>query len=139
MMRATMSEGPPGEFVPDVRRLPEMVHALSAFVENAADFALDRVKVTARFNDETITIEVLDDGPGFAPEIIAKLGEPYVTSRPSGEGSRSHHQGMGLGFFIAKTLLERAGARVKFGNDEAEGGAAVTVTWPRATIEAPES
>ncbi|MBX7248494.1 MAG: ActS/PrrB/RegB family redox-sensitive histidine kinase [Caulobacteraceae bacterium] len=134
----TAVEGPPGDFVPDVRRLPEMVHALAAFAENAADFALDEVRVTARFDDHAITIETRDDGPGFAPEILAKLGEPYVTSRPSGEDSPSHHQGMGLGFFIAKTLLERAGARVSFTNDEEYGGAVVTVAWPRRIIEAPD-
>jgi two-component system sensor histidine kinase RegB len=135
----TAVEGPPGDFVPDVRRLPEMVHALAAFAENAADFALDEVRVSARFDDDTITIETRDDGPGFAPEILAKLGEPYVTSRPSGEDSPSHHQGMGLGFFIAKTLLERAGAQVSFTNDEEYGGAVVTVTWPREAIEAPDT
>jgi len=135
----TAVEGPPGDFIPDVKRLPEMVHALAAFAENAADFALDEVKVTARFDDREITIETRDDGPGFAPEILAKLGEPYVTSRPSGEDSPSHHQGMGLGFFIAKTLLERAGAKVRFHNDEEFGGAVVTVTWPREIIEATDS
>jgi len=135
----TAVEGPPGDFIPDVRRLPEMVHALAAFAENAADFALDEVKVTARFNEKTITIETRDDGPGFAPEILAKLGEPYVTSRPSGEDSPSQHQGMGLGFFIAKTLLERAGAQVSFTNDEEYGGAVVTVSWPRGAIEAPDA
>lgn len=135
----TAVEGPPGDFVPDVRRLPEMVHALAAFAENAADFALDEVRVCARFDDKTITIETRDDGPGFAPEILAKLGEPYVTSRPSGEDSPSQHQGMGLGFFIAKTLLERAGARVTFENDAEIGGAVVTVTWPREKIEAPDA
>lgn len=134
----TAVEGPPGDFIPDVRRLPEMVHALAAFVENASDFALDEVRVTGRFDDQRIVVEIKDDGPGFAPEILAKLGEPYVTSRPGGEDSRSGHQGMGLGFFIAKTLLERAGARVVFGNDREDGGALVTVTWPRKTIEAPE-
>ena len=102
---ATAVEGPAGDFVPDVRRLPEMVHAFAAFAENAADFALDEVRVTARFDDKSITIETRDDGPGFAPEIIAKLGEPYITTRPAGEDSPSHHQGMGLGVFIAKTLL----------------------------------
>lgn len=68
----TAVEGPPGDFVPHVRRLPEMVHAFAAFAENAADFALDEVRVSARFDDKTIVIETRDDGPGFAPEIIAK-------------------------------------------------------------------
>ncbi len=132
----TQVKGPQGEFLPDVRRLPEAIHALSSFVENAADFAIDEVIVTARFDDDTISVEVRDDGPGFAPEVLAKLGEPYVTSRPGGEGSRSHHEGMGLGFFIAKTLLERSGASVTFGNDR-QGGAVIVSAWPRQRIEAP--
>jgi two-component system sensor histidine kinase RegB len=133
---ATSVEGPQGEFVPDVKRLPEAIHALSSFVENAADFAVLEVEVLGRFTEDTITVEVRDDGAGFSPDILVKLGEPYVTSRPSGEGSRSHHQGMGLGFFIAKTLLERTGASVTFGNDR-DGGAVIVTQWPRARIEAP--
>jgi two-component system sensor histidine kinase RegB len=133
---ATSIEGPQGEFVPDVQRLPEATHALASFVENAADFAVLEVQVTGRFDEAHITVEVRDDGPGFSPDILLKLGEPYVTSRPAGEGSRSHHQGMGLGFFIAKTLLERSGASVTFGNDRG-GGAVIITQWPRTRIEAP--
>ena len=66
---------------------------------------------------------------------MAKLGEPYVTSRPGAEGSRTGHIGMGLGFFIAKTLLERTGATVEFRNAR-RGGAIVTASWPRERIEA---
>jgi two-component system sensor histidine kinase RegB len=131
----TLVEGPPGEFVPDVKRLPEVVHALSSWVENAADFAALVVTVTGYFDSEHICVEVKDDGPGFSPDVLAKLGEPYVTSRPHAEGSRSHHQGMGLGFFIAKTLLERTGAVVSFGNSKA-GGAVITAKWPRDRLEA---
>jgi two-component system sensor histidine kinase RegB len=79
---------------------------------------------------------VRDDGPGFAPEVLAKLGEPYVTSRPGAETMRSGHVGMGLGFFIAKTLLERTGAAVDFRNGRG-GGAVVTARWARSAIEAP--
>jgi two-component system sensor histidine kinase RegB len=93
------------------------------------------VVVTARFDDRTIGIEVRDDGPGFASDILLKLGEPYVTSRPGGEDSRSGHMGMGLGFFIAKTLLERTGATVAFRNGP-KGGAIVSARWPRDRIEA---
>jgi two-component system sensor histidine kinase RegB len=134
---STAVEGPQGEFIPDVQRLPEATHALASFVENAADFAVLEVLVTARFDEAHIEVEVRDDGPGFAPDILEKLGEPYVTSRPQGEGSRSHHQGMGLGFFIAKTLLERSGATVTFRN-EREGGAVILTQWPRRRIEAPD-
>ena len=76
-------------------------------------------------------VEVRDDGPGFSPQVLAKLGEPYVTSRPGAEGSRTGHIGMGLGFFIAKTLLERTGAGVEFRNGR-RGGAIVAARWPRS-------
>lgn len=131
----TRVEGPPGEFVPDVMRLPEVMHALSAFVENAADFAASVIEVVGRFDADSISVEVRDDGPGFSPDILLKLGEPYVTSRPAAEGSRSHHEGMGLGFFIAKTLLERTGAGVSFGNRR-NGGASIVTKWPRSALEA---
>ena len=128
--------GPPDETPPDIWRLPEVLHALTAFVENAVDFARSEILVTARFDARHIAIEVRDDGPGFAPEVLAKLGEPYVTSRPGAEAMRSGHVGMGLGFFIAKTLLERTGAAVDFRNGRG-GGAVVTARWARSAIEAP--
>ena len=84
-----------------------------------------------------VSIEVRDDGPGFSPEILAKLGEPYVTSRPGAEGSRSGHIGMGLGFFIAKTLLERTGAVVDFPQRHAAAAPIIAARWPRGDIEAP--
>ncbi|MFZ5721400.1 MAG: ActS/PrrB/RegB family redox-sensitive histidine kinase [Pseudomonadota bacterium] len=119
---------------PDVRRLPEITHAFTSFVENAVDFAKSEILVSARFDADTITIEVRDDGPGFAPEILAKLGEPYVTTRPGAEGSRTGHIGMGLGFFISKTLLERTGAEVSFYNGRPRG-AVVSARWKRSELE----
>jgi two-component system sensor histidine kinase RegB len=127
--------GPPGVPAPDLWRRPEILHAISAFVENAFDFARSEILLTARFDADYVGVEVRDDGPGFSPAIMARLGEPYVTSRPGAEGSRTGHVGMGLGFFIAKTLLERTGARVSFANG-ARGGAIVTARWLRSAIEA---
>ena len=120
---------------PDVRRLPEITHAFTSFVENAVDFAESEILVSARFDAENITVEVRDDGPGFSPEILAKLGEPYVTTRPGAEGSRTGHIGMGLGFFISKTLLERTGAEVTFHNAKPHG-AVVSARWARSELEA---
>jgi two-component system sensor histidine kinase RegB len=128
--------GPPGAEPPDLSRRPEVLSALTSFIDNAADFARTEVRVIGRYDEDSVTIEVRDDGPGFSPDIFAKLGEPYVTSRPGGEGSPSGHLGMGLGFFIAKTLLERIGGQMEFHNDRA-GGAVVTVRWSRDDIEAP--
>jgi two-component system sensor histidine kinase RegB len=125
----------PGAPILEVRRSPEALHALSAFVENAADFAESSVELVAHYGQDNLEIMVRDDGPGFSPDVIARLGEPYVTTRSHGEGSRSDHHGMGLGFFIAKTLLERTGAHVAFRNARS-GGAVVVARWDRDRIEA---
>jgi two-component system, sensor histidine kinase RegB len=127
----------PGAAILEVRRLPEVMHGLSAFVENATDFANSVVELTAYYDGERLQIDVRDDGPGFPPEVLSKLGQPYVTTRSHGEGSRSSHHGMGLGFFIAKTLLERTGATVEFRNAK-QGGAVISSRWRRDRIEAPE-
>jgi two-component system sensor histidine kinase RegB len=129
--------GPPGMPAPDLWRRPEILHAMTSIVENAYDFAAKEILVTARFDARSIVLEVRDDGPGFSSEVLARLGEPYVTSRPGAEGSRTGHVGMGLGFFIAKTLLERTGASVEFRNGRrAGGGAIVTARWARGQMEA---
>jgi len=129
--------GPPGMTAPDLWRRPEVLYALTTIVENAFDFAKAEILISARFDADSVTVQVQDDGPGFSAEVMARLGEPYVTSRPGGEGSRTGHVGLGLGFFIAKTLLERTGARVTFRNGRG-GGALVIMRWPRKLIEALE-
>jgi two-component system sensor histidine kinase RegB len=126
--------GPADMPAPDIWRRTEIIHALNSIVENAFDFAKTEILIAAKFDDRHITIQVQDDGPGFAPEVLDRLGDPYVTTRPGAEGSRSGHQGMGLGFFIAKTLLERTGAVVNFRNGRRRG-AIVAARWPRSAIE----
>jgi len=132
---------------PQVWRIPELVHGLGNILENAADFADARITLEARWDNAILTITVDDDGPGFAPEIFEVLGEPYITSRPGHrapgetelmpEASMDGHEGMGLGFFIAKVLLEQTGARVLAANPPG-GGARVAVTWARGVVDGPE-
>jgi two-component system sensor histidine kinase RegB len=129
--------GPPGVTAPDVWRRPEILHAVTTLVENAFDFARGEVLLTARFDAASVAVEVHDDGAGFPADILARLGEPYLTTRSGGEGSRTGHVGMGLGIFIAKTLLERSGARVSFSNGPRRG-AIITARWPRSRIEVTE-
>ncbi|MDP3737996.1 MAG: ActS/PrrB/RegB family redox-sensitive histidine kinase, partial [Hyphomonadaceae bacterium] len=119
---------------PVVTRKPEIIHALGAFIENAASFATKEVSVNARWSDQEIRIYVTDDGPGFAPSVLAKLGEPYFSER----SVEQRGGGMGLGFFIACTLLERTGARVTPYNRQLPAkGAVVRIVWPRKSLEAP--
>jgi two-component system, sensor histidine kinase RegB len=117
----------------ELKRLPEIVHALGAFVENAVGFALRRVEIEARWDAEEVAVIVRDDGPGFAPSVLARLGEPYLTERDAGAAG-----GLGLGFFIAKTLIERSGAALDVQNRAPpHSGAVVRARWPRIAIEAP--
>ncbi|MGN6573939.1 MAG: ActS/PrrB/RegB family redox-sensitive histidine kinase [Pseudolabrys sp.] len=122
---------------PIVARNPAVLYGLGNLMENAVDFAADRVTVAANWNEETVSVSITDDGPGFAPEIIARVGEPYVTSRPDLDKDDAP-SGLGLGFFIAKTLLERSGATLSFSNRKLpERGAAIFVRWNRADFERP--
>jgi two-component system sensor histidine kinase RegB len=135
-----------GDAEPLGERLPGVIHGLGNIIENAVDFARERVEITARWSEREVTIVVADDGPGFSPEVLETIGEPYVTTRQGARlGSRltnkpmAHAGGLGLGFFIAKTLLERSGATVSFGNRAAgSAGAVVKVAWPRLSFEASE-
>ncbi len=123
---------------PLAARRPGVLYGLGNLIENAVDFSQGRVDLTGEWDQSNVSVTLTDDGPGFAPEIIDSLGEPYVTSRPAGtRKSASKAGGLGLGFFIAKTLLERSGARVSLENKQApQSGAIVRLVWPREAFEA---
>ena len=125
---------PQRENEPLAPRNPTLLYGLGNLVENAVDFAKSRVEVAVRWSEQDVAVIISDDGPGFAPEVIARIGEPYVTSRGRPAGGES--AGLGLGFFIAKTLLERSGATLDFANRPApEKGAVVRVRWPRPDFD----
>ena len=110
------------------RRNAGVIYGLGNLVENAVDFAHKTVVLQWRWTDTRVEIVLTDDGAGYPPEILDRIGEPYMSKRTSREGGG----GLGLGLFIAKTLLERSGAVVSFGNANEPGkGAVVKVTWPR--------
>jgi len=116
-----------GEELPTLTRRPEFVYGLTNIVENAVDFAKSEVNVVGTWNDKTISIEVVDDGPGFTPSVLAKVGEPYISHRPDKQHTAG---GMGLGVFIATTLFERAGGNIDFSNRKNTSGARVQMCWP---------
>ena len=108
---------PDGE-QPMVARTPELIHGLRNAIQNAVDFARANVWIDADLEEDSLRIAVGDDGPGFKPDILPRLGEPYVSTRASGSRAArtGGYQGMGLGLFIARTLLERTGATLSFAN-----------------------
>jgi two-component system, sensor histidine kinase RegB len=120
-------------------RNPAILYGVGNILENAVDFARSTVEVNAWWNNDTVEIIISDDGPGFAPDILKRIGEPYL-SRRRGDDAQSEHRGLGLGVFIARTLLERTGAKVSFSNRVfPDHGAVVQIAWPRQRFEAGET
>lgn len=120
------------------RRNPAVLYGVGNLLENAVDFAATRVDITAKWDAASLSLTIADDGPGFAADVIDHIGEPYVTTRArNGEEAEDHEAGgLGLGFFIAKTLLERSQARVELSNRPApEHGAVVRIVWPRLAMD----
>jgi two-component system, sensor histidine kinase RegB len=121
-------------------RNPAVLYGVGNILENAVDFARSAVEVNAWWNAETVEIIISDDGPGIAPDMLKRIGEPYLSRRRSADEANHEPAGLGLGVFIARTLLERAGARVSFSNRTfPDHGAVVQIVWPRARFEAEES
>lgn len=131
---------------PFVKRQPEIIHGVRNFVQNAVDFAAENVWIDASWTESAILITISDDGPGYPPQVIGRLGDPFLRHRKTAEetAQRPEYEGMGLGLFIAKTLLERSGASVRFSNGSdpfltveerpSRSGAVVNVRWPRDRI-----
>lgn len=131
---------------PAIPRKPEIIHGLRNLIQNAVDFSQSQVWVEGTWDENAITVRITDDGPGFAPDILTRIGEPFVRRRLFSRAipERPAYEGMGLGLFIAKTLLERTGADVKFGNARSaigpkakpgqKAGAMVECRWPVARL-----
>jgi two-component system, sensor histidine kinase RegB len=132
------TDDPAAAAEPVGQRLPGVIYGLGNLVENAVDFAHEKVEIRAAWSPREIAITIADDGPGVSPLVLDALGEPYITTRPAHHADRARDgepHGMGLGFFIAKTLLERSGATVSLENRSRAGGAIARVSWPRADFE----
>ena len=130
----------PARLQPTILRQPEIIHGIRNLVQNAVDFARAEVWIETSWTETEIALRIVDDGPGFPPHLFSRIGEPFMRrrSRTLLQPARPEYEGMGLGLFIAKTLLERSGAQLRFANrSEASDhpGAVVEVTWPRARID----
>lgn len=133
--------------MPSIYRQPEVIHGVRNLVQNAVDFATSQVWVEARWSESNIFVRVVDDGPGYPTGLLGRIGDPFIRKgrRRVPDESRPEYEGMGLGLFIAKTLLERSGAQVAFanGSDRYTGeandrrGAIAEVEWSFDAIGAP--
>lgn len=141
VMTASPAQGSEGAALqePVGERRPGVLYGLGNLVENAVDFARERVEISAKWSARHVTIEIADDGSGVPADVMDALGEPYITTRPArprGQIKDGEPSGLGLGFFIAKTLLERSGATVTLDNRKwPEHGAIVKISWQRDVFE----
>ncbi|OJU24229.1 MAG: two-component sensor histidine kinase [Nitrobacter sp. 62-13] len=125
-----------GDHEPVGMRNPAILYGVGNILENAVDFARSAVDVNAWWNSDTVGIVISDDGPGIVPDILKRIGEPYLSRRRNAGDAQGGRSGLGLGIFIARTLLERTGARVSFNNRTfPEHGAVVQIVWPRVRFE----
>jgi len=132
---------------PNILRRPEIIHGLRNLIQNAVDFADSTVWVETEWSEEAISVRIMDDGHGYPPSMIGRIGEPFVRRRSQSQSDprRPGYEGMGLGLFIAKTLLERSGAELSFANGSdtmqnwtqplERSGAVIEVSWPRDWLE----
>lgn len=139
------AEGGP-QTQPFIPRRPEIIHGIRNLIQNAVDFARSEVTVELAWTLETIDVRISDDGRGFPQSVLSRIGDPYVRRRRLSEdgAKRPGYEGMGLGLFIAKTLLERSGAKLNFSNSrrrghaswtgQATGGAVIDVSWPNESL-----
>jgi two-component system sensor histidine kinase RegB len=120
-------------------RNPAILYGVGNILENAVDFARANVEVDARWTQDAVEIVISDDGPGITPDVLKRIGEPYLTRRRGAEQIHRERRGLGLGIFIARTLLERTSAEVTFTNRTfPDHGAVVRIAWPRKRFEATE-
>jgi len=125
---------------PAAARNPAILYGVGNILENAVDFARTTVEVNAWWNADIVELIISDDGPGIAPDILRRIGEPYLSRRRGTDEAQSERAGLGLGVFIARTLLERTGAKVSFTNRTfPDHGAVVRIVWPRDRFEADET
>jgi two-component system sensor histidine kinase RegB len=125
-----------GDHEPVGMRNPAILYGVGNILENAVDFARSAVEVNAWWDRDSVEIVIADDGPGIVPDILKRIGEPYLSRRRNAGDAQGGRTGLGLGIFIARTLLERTGAKVSFKNRKfPEHGAVVRSLWPRVRFE----
>lgn len=109
----------------DPDQLRQVIHNLLANARDAAcqhhSLAEARITVQTKEADHSVRLMVADNGPGFAPQVLARVFEPYVTTKATGTG---------LGLAIVKKIIEEHGGHVDISN-QAEGGARISILFTR--------
>ena len=113
----------PSDSEPEIVYRDEIMYALGNIIQNAIFYSINTTKVELNY-EKTVNITISDDGSGFSKDIIDKLGEPYVSK---------NNQGMGLGIFIAKNLIENMGGSLNFYNSK-DDNAVVEINFDNSIL-----
>ena len=114
----------PIDYEPEIIFKDEIMYALGNIVQNAILYSKTDVTAELKYNNSYVKIIITDDGDGFSKDIIDKLGEPYISK---------NKQGMGLGIFIAKNLIENMGGNIKFFNSK-DDNAVVEIVFDNSIL-----
>jgi len=109
---------------PEIIFKDEIMYALGNIIQNAIFHSKEIITAELNYNKTNLKIVISDDGKGFAKDIIDRLGEPYISK---------HSQGMGLGIFIAKNLIENMGGEINFYNSKKDN-AVVEITLDNSIL-----
>ena len=138
LVKSWLHTRPTGALVFDRDGLPDLPiisdTALKQMIDNVLDNALEAapqglIRMGAQCDDETLVLCIDDEGPGFSPQMIKRLGKPYESSkgRPGG----------GLGLFLSVNVARKLGGRIEVRN-RAYGGAQVVITLPLDSLKPSE-
>ena len=140
------ASGSAGLAQPEIYRKPEIIHGIRNLIQNAVDFSRETVWVETSWTEQDIVVRISDDGKGFPSSMFGRIGDPFMRRRKNAQerAKQTAYEGMGLGLFIAKTLLERSGAELSFANGRdstapqgkpsRKTGAVIVVRWPLNAI-----
>ena len=105
------------------------LNARDALAERPPERRRLRIEAEAGIAAEEVTLRVSDTGPGFTPEVLEHLFEPFYTTKAPGVGT-------GLGLSISRTIMRGLGGRISAGNVSPGGdtGAAFTLVFRRASM-----
>ncbi len=103
----------------------EINYAIGNVIQNSVLHSKSKVKILLDSTKDKIIIIISDDGPGFAKEVLDKLGEPYISK---------NKVGMGLGIFIAKNLIENMKGAIKFYNSD-NNNAVVEIKFDKTILK----
>ena len=116
---------------PQTMRKPEVIHGLRNLIQNAVDFSLSNVQIDIGWDQTHVYVKILDDGHGFEPQILNRIGDPFVRSKKRGKliSDRPVYDGMGLGLTIAQSIIIQNNGVIECKSKNKETVFSIIIPW----------